>query len=117
MSCYDMMFVKEVLQTIEEFTPRLCYYSEFVRDWYNEIRVYCEKMVRLNQNATFVEYMDTLFGETVSSMIWQYRFDEEFEELPINIKLCELADQRDSVIRNHQDRNHHHHRFPYHQNH
>ena len=111
MSCYDMIFIKEVLQTIEEFTPSLRYYTEFVREWYNEIRAYCEMIVRLNQNTTIDDYMNTPFGEMVSLMIWQYRFDEEFEGLPITIKLCELTDQRDSVIGNHQDHNHHQ-RFP-----
>lgn len=105
-----MMFIKEVLQTLEEFTPRLNYYTEFVREWYNEIRAYCEMTIRLNQNTIIDEYMNTPFGEMVSLMIWQYRFDEEFEGLPLTIKLCELADQRDSVIQNHQDQNHH--RFP-----
>ena len=110
MSCYDMMFIKEVLQTIEEFTPSLQHCVEFVREWYNEIRAYCEMVMdRFNQNI-FDEYMNTPFGEMVSSMIWQYRFDEEFESLSLTIKLCELADQRDSVIQNHQDQNHH--RFP-----
>lgn len=114
MSCYDMLFIKEVLQIIEEYTPRLHYYTEFVREWYNEIRVYCEMTVRLNQNITTDDdYSNTPYGEMVSLMIWQYRFDEEFDGLPLTIRLCELADQRDTVIRNHQDQDHRiHHRFP-----
>lgn len=111
MSCYDFMFMKEVLQTIEEFTPSLQHYTEFVRDWYNEIRSYCEMTLRLNQNAVIDDYMDTPCGDMVSSMIWQYRFDPEFTGLPITNRLCELADQRDSVIQNHRDQNHRH-RFP-----
>ena len=108
-----MMFIKEVLQIIEEYTPRLRYYTDFVRDWYNEIRVYCEMMVRLNQNITIDdEYSNTLYGERVSLMIWQYRFDAEFTGLPLTIRLCELADQRDSVIQNYQDHRIHHNRFP-----
>lgn len=105
------MFMKEVLQTIEEFTPSLQHYTEFVRDWYNEIRSYCEMTLRLNQNAVIDDYMDTPCGDMVSSMIWQYRFDPEFTGLPITNRLCELADQRDSVIQNHRVQNHHH-RFP-----
>ena len=111
MSCYDMMFLKEVLQTIEEFYQSLEHCSEFVRNWYHEIRSYCEMTLRLNENAVFDdEYLNTPCGEIVSAMIWQYRFDEEFEGLPLATRLCELADQRDSVIQNHQDQNHH--RFP-----
>jgi hypothetical protein len=114
MSCYDMMFLKEVLQTIEEFTPSLQHYTEFVRDWYNEIRSYCEMTLRLNHDEVMDDYLNTPYGEMVSSMIYQYRFDREFTGLPITNRLCELADQRDSVIhsviQNHQDQNHRH--FP-----
>lgn len=104
MSWYDRGFILEVLHTIEAYHRRIIRYPEFVRDWYTEIQRFCE--MTLNQNEQYEIYENTAEGEILSCMIWQYRFDELFERLALNKRLCMLADQRDSVIQNHQDQNH-----------
>lgn len=107
MSWYDKEYILEVLHTIEEYQQRMMRYPEFVREWFNEIFRFCQ--MSLNQNEPHEMYENTAEGEILTCMIWQYRFDDLFERRGLNKRLCMLADQRDSVIQNHQDQNHQNH--------
>lgn len=99
----DKTFVTAVLKVIEEYEALLPSLPPFVAEWYNEIKTYCLIELRVYYNHLppgCDEYKNTLPGEMVSIMIWQYNFDEDFNN-PIQHILVDLAKQRDMVIQNH----------------
>ena len=116
---YDGRFLNNVLHLIEEYNSEIDNYSEFVKNWIEMIRGYCILMQNLHTNETNNIYENTDEGETLSNMIGQYRYDQEFATNLLMMRLCELADQRDDIIHNHQnhlDQNHqHHHQHHHHQ--
>lgn len=115
MSCYDFLFVKEVLHTIEEFLQHINQFNDFARSWIQEIYNFCQLSSDQNvfyeiEGRNLSYYANTSSGEILSYMIYQYRFDEDFNEAKnVMERLYNLADQRDIIIRNHQLRSFHHH--------
>lgn len=103
---YDRKFISDVFNTIEKYETRLKHYPEFVKNWFDEIKSYCEMVLHASSNETEFNYEISVDGEIVSDMICQYRYDEEFAKKALNIKLCQLVDARDIVIRNLRDQNH-----------
>lgn len=103
---YDQSFLYNVLQVFEDYKEAEEVLPDFVKEWYRKIASYCRTELdvffrplsdqELNEN----EFYDTLPGDMVSCMIWQYRFDQLFQN-DITNKLGELCDQREDVMRNH----------------
>lgn len=98
----DKTFIENVFKVIEEHEALLPSLPPYTMEWYSDIKTYClmELRVYFNQLPPDCnDYLNTFPGEMVSDMIWQYNFDEDFNN-PIQHTLVDLANQRDMVIQN-----------------
>ena len=96
----DKTFVTAVIHVIEEYEALLPSLPRFTAEWYNDIKMYCIMELRVFYNRLppdCDEFINTPPGETVSNMIWQYNFDEDFNN-PIQHSLVDLANQRDMSV-------------------
>lgn len=118
MSVYDKDFTQNIIQTINEHIHELDHCPDHVKDWFNEIKHYCELSLDLffndiPQDTPF--YANTPVGETLSAMTFQYRFDDDFN-IPLTRILFDIGLERDVIIQNHLPQTpfpHHHHNHLY----
>ena len=98
----DKTFIENVFKTLEEYEALIPSLPRFTKEWYNDMKAYCLMELRVYYNhlpSECNDYLNTLPGEMVSNMIWQFNFDEDFNN-PIQQTLVDLANQRDMVIQN-----------------
>lgn len=102
---YDYYFLSNVCDLISRTDFRDA--PKEVQEWFNELysraKVYMFEMEMEDDadNAgcleTIFQFKNTMQGEALSSLIWQYAFDNLFHH-PLTDALLELVNERDAIV-------------------
>ena len=99
--CYDEKFLNHIITTIGNNAVELEMAEPFVKQWYEDILLYCKSEIKLYYSklpSDFYYYTSTPPAEQVTDMIWQYHEDEDFNFLDLTKELITLVNKRRAAL-------------------